>query len=164
MPDITRPRFSASVVLPGFEVVGQIEPIGPWIDFLNSKDKHVLPMYAARVLPIGGAAATPERPQLYISRAEVLLLHLPDPASHSTVYMLKNVQPAILHVGPLVIRGEVHLGVDATLATFLDDLAGNFFPLTNAEIFSTQALPVPLPRKADLIFLNRAELQLYFPV
>jgi hypothetical protein len=25
-------------------------------------------------------------------------------------------------------------------------------------------LPVPLPRKADLIFLNRAQLQLYYPV
>ena len=164
MPEINRPRFSATVVQPGFEVVGQIEPIGPWIDFLNSKDKHVLPMYAARVLPFGGAANTPEHAQVFVSRSEVLLLNLPDRASHSTVYMLKNVRSAILHAGPLVIRGEIHLGVDASLATFLDDLPGNFFPITNAELFSTQALPVPLPRKAELIFLNRARLQLYYPV
>ena len=164
MPDIKRPRFNASVVLPGFQVTGQIEPIGPWIDFLNGKDKHVLPMYAARVLPVGGAATTPERAQVYVSRSEVLLLHLPDRASHSTVYMLKNVQSAIVHAGPLVIRGEIHLGVDASLATFLDDLPGNFFPMTNAELFATQALSVPLPRKAELIFLNRVQLQLYYPV
>jgi hypothetical protein len=164
MPEINRPRFNANVVLPGFEVIGQIEPIGPWIDFLNSKDKHVLPMYTARVLPFGGAATTPERPQVYVGRQEVLLLHLPDRASHSTVYMLKNVQSAIVHAGPLVIRGEIHLGVDASLATFLDDLPGSFFPVTNAEIFSTQTLPVPLPRKADLIFLNRAQMQLYYLV
>ena len=162
MPAIKFSRYSANVVLPGFEVVGQIEPIGPWIDFLNSKDKHVLPMYAARVLPIGGAATTPERPQVLVSRAEVLLLHLPDRASHSTVYMLKSTLPAIVHVGPLVIRGEFHVGVDATLATYIDDLPGNFFPFTNAEVFSTQPLPVPLPRKADLIFLNRTQLQLYY--
>jgi hypothetical protein len=164
MSEINRPRFNATVVLPGFEVVGQIEPIGPWIDFLNSKDKHVLPVYTARVLPFGGAATAPERPQVYVSRTEVLLLHLPDRAAHSTVYMLKNVQSAIAHAGPLVIRGEIHLGVDASLATFVDDLPGNFFPVTNAELFSTQALPVPLPRKADLIFLNRSQLQLYYPV
>ncbi len=164
MSEIKRPRYNATVIVPGFELVGQIEPIGPWIDFLNGKDKHVLPMHAARVLPIGGAATTPEREHAYVSRADVLLLHLPDRASHSTVYMLKNVHAAIMHVGPLVIRGEIHLGVDATLATYLDDLPGNFFPVTNAELFSTQALPVPLPRQADLIFLNRAQLQLYYPV
>jgi hypothetical protein len=163
MSEIKRPRYNATVIVPGFELVGQIEPIGPWIDFLNSKDKHVLPMHAARVLPIGGAATTPERSQIYLSRADVLLLHLPDRASHSTVYMLKNMQAAIVHAGPLVIRGEIHLGVDATLATYLDDLPGNFFPVTNAELFSTQALPVPLPRQAELIFLNRAQLQLYYP-
>jgi hypothetical protein len=163
MPEIKFSRFNATVVLPGFEVIGQIEPIGPWIDFLNSKDKHVLPIYTARVLPFGGAATTPERSQVYVSRAEILLLHLPDRASHSTVYMLKSTLPAIVHAGPLVIRGEFHLGVDATLSTYLDDLPGNFFPFTNAELFSTQALPVPLPRKADLIFLNRARLQLYYP-
>jgi hypothetical protein len=164
MPEITRPRYNATVVLPGFEIIGQIEPIGPWVDFLNSKDKYVLPVLAARVLAAGGAATASERPQVHVSRNEVLLLHLPDRASHSTVYMLKMVLPAILHTGPLVIRGEVHLGVDATLATYLDDLPGNFFPLTNAELFSTQPWPVPLPRKADLIFLNRAQLQLYYPV
>jgi hypothetical protein len=164
MSEIRRPRYNATVVVPGFEIVGQIEPIGPWIDFLNSKDKHILPMYAARVLPIGGAATTPERSQVYVSRADILLLHLPDRASHSTVHMLKNVQAAIVHAGPLVIRGEIHLGVDATLATYLDDLPGSFFPMTNAELFSTHALPVPLPRQADLIFLNRAQLQLYYPV
>jgi hypothetical protein len=164
MPEITRQRYNATVVLPGFEVIGQIEPIGPWTDFLNSKDKYVLPVLSARVLPFGGAATTPERPQAHVSRNEVLLLYLPDRASHSTVYMLKTILLAILHAGPLVIRGEIHLGVDATLATYLDDLPGNFFPLTNAELFSTQALPVPLPRKADLVFLNRARLQLYYPV
>jgi hypothetical protein len=164
MSEIKRPRYNATVVLPGFEVIGQIEPIGPWVDFLNSKDKHVLPVLSARLLSVGGAATTPERPQVYLTRNEVLLLHLPDPASHSTVHMIKNMQSAIVHAGPLVIRGEIHLGVDATLSTYLDDLPGNFFPVTNAELFSTQPLPVPLPRKADLIFLNRARLQLYYPV
>jgi hypothetical protein len=164
MQELNRPRHNATVVLPGFEIIGQIEPIGPWIDFLNSKDKYVLPMRPARVLPVGGAATAPEHPQVFIRRAEVLLLYLPDRASHSTVHMLKNVQAAIAHAGPLVIRGEIHLGVDSTLATFLDDLPGNFFPVTNAELFSTQPLPVPLPRKADLIFLNREQLQLYYPV
>ena len=164
MSEISRPRYATTIILPGFEVIGQIEPIGPWVDFLNGKDKYVLPIYAARALPFGGAATTPERPQVYVCRSDVLLLNLPDRASHSTVHMLKNVHSAIVHTGPLVIRGEIHLGVEASLATFLDDLPGHFFPMTNAELFSTQPLAVALPRKAELIFINRARLQLYYPV
>lgn len=56
MAEIMRPRFNVVVVLPTFEMTGAIEPIGPWLDFMNSRDKHVITVYAARVAPIGAAA------------------------------------------------------------------------------------------------------------
>ncbi len=164
MPDYTRPRFAATVIVPGFELVGQIEPVGPWTDFLNAHDKYTLPMVNTRVLPIGTApGSTSERAQVFALRSQVQLIHLPERAAHETIYMLKNAQIAICHVGPLICRGELHMGVDATLATFLDDQTGNFFPMTNVELFSTTALPVALPRKADLVLLNRTQIQLYYP-
>ena len=164
MPDFARPRFNATVVVPGFELVGQIEPIGPWLDFLNARDKHTLPMSNTRVLPLGLApSSTAERPQVFAQRAEVQAIYLPERAASDTIYMLKNVQIAICHCGPLVCRGELHMGVDATLATFMDDLPGNFFPITNVELYSNVAMPAPLPRRAELMLLNRAQVQLYFP-
>ncbi len=50
------------------------------------------------------------------------------------VHMLRNVQTAIAHIGPVICRGEWHMGMDATLLTFMDDLPGNFFPVTNADL------------------------------
>ncbi len=164
MPEYARPRFAATVMVPGFELSGQIEPIGPWLDFLNARDKYTLPMYHTRVLPIGAApGSTSERAQVFVQRFEVQLIYLPDRAAHETIYMLKNAQAAICHTGPLICRGELHMGTDATLATYFDDLPGHFFPMTNVEIFSTVTLPAPLPRKADLILLNRSQVQLYYP-
>jgi hypothetical protein len=163
MPDMLRPRFNATVVLPTFEIGGQIEPIGPWLDFLNNRDKTIITVYSAHVMPIGASTPPgPEQPQVHINRAEVCVICLPDHAAHESVYMLKSVQTAVVHIGPIVCRGELHIGADKTVATYVDELPGGFFPITNVELFSTIALPAPLPRKADLILANRAQLRLFY--
>ena len=165
MAEIMRPRFNVVIVLPTFEITGAIEPIGPWLDFMNSRDKHVITVYAARVMPIGAAApAGPEQPQMLVNRDEICLIYLPDRAAHESVHMLKNVHMAIAHVGPIVCRGEFHMGVDKTLATYIDELTGSYFPITNLDLHSIATLPAPLPRKADLILVNRAQMQLYYAV
>ena len=160
-----RPRFAATILTPAYHITGYLEPIGPWLDWLNARDKITLPVQGARFQPLGGApaAASPaERAVIHLSRADVGVIHLPERAAAESVHMLRNVQAAILHIGPVICRGELHLGVDATLATFMDDLPGAFFPVTGAQLFSTAALPVPLPRQAELILVNRAQVQLYY--
>jgi hypothetical protein len=163
MPDMLRSRFNATVILPTFEISGQMEPIGPWLDFLNNRDKTIITLYSAHVMPIGASTApSPEQPHVHVNRAELCVIYLPDRVAHESVYMLKNVQTAIVHIGPIVCRGEFHFGADKTVATYVDELSGNFFPITNVELFSTIALPMPLPRKADLILANRAQLRLFY--
>ena len=163
MPDLTRPRYNATVVTTRFEIAGQIEPIGPWLDFLNSRDKHGLPVYNAHLMPIGAVAPATERPVVYVNLADICLIHLPDRASHETVHMFKNVQTAISHIGPVICRGECHTVVEVALATYIDNLPGNFFPITNVDIHATVALPTPLPARADLILVNRLHVAVYHP-
>jgi len=164
MPDFVRPSYAATVISPEFQTIGQIEPIGPWLDYLNAKDKYTLPLKNARFMPIGAAAGnTPEKPQVFVNRVDVCFIYLPDRAAHQSVNMLRNVQIAIAHIGPIICRAEFHMGVDATLLTFMDDLAGNFFPVTNADLHAKLALPVPLPNKADLLLVNRLHVQVYHP-
>ncbi len=164
MPDFSRPRYNATLLTPAFEITGQLEPIGPWLDWLATKDKWIVPVYQARLMPLGTTpAAGAERPQLFVTRNDICLIYLPDPASHATVNMLKNSHVAVSHIGPLVCRGEWHMGVDASLATFLDDLPASFFPITHADLHSKVMLPVPLPAKADLIIANRQHVTVYHP-
>jgi hypothetical protein len=164
MPDFTRPRYEATVITTAFQVTGQIEPIGPWLDFLNAKDKLTLPVYNAHILAIGTSVGpAPEKPQVYVNRHDICFIVLPDRNSHESVHMLRNVQAAIAHIGPVICRGEWHMGVDATLATFVDDLPGNFFPVTNADLHAKAAMPAPLPHKAELILVNRLHVTVYHP-
>ena len=55
------------------------------------------------------------------------------------------------------------MGMDATLATFTDDLPGNFFPVTNADLHAKVTMPVSLPHKAELILVNRQHVLVYHP-
>jgi hypothetical protein len=164
MPDFTRPRYEVMVITPAFQITGLIEPIGPWLDFLNTKDKFTLPVFNAHVLAIGTSVGpAPEKPQVYVNRHDICFINLPDRNSHQTVHMLRNVHTAIAHIGPVVCRGEWHMGADATLTTFIDDLPGNFFPVTGADLHAKSALPAPLPHKAELILVNRLHVSLYHP-
>ena len=164
MADFSRPRYEAIVITTTFQITGQIEPIGPWLDFLNAKGKFTLPVYNAHSLAIGTSVGpAPEKPQVYVNRNDVCFIYLPDRNAHQTVHMLKNVQPAIAHIGPVICRGEWHMGMDATLSTFVDDLPGHFFPITNADLHAKIALPAPLPHKAELILVNRLHVPVYHP-
>jgi hypothetical protein len=164
MADFSRPRYEATVITTAFEITGQIEPIGPWLDFLNAKDKLTLPVYSARILAIGTSVGpAPEKPQVYVNLHDICFIHLPDRNAHQSVHMLRNVQPAIAHIGPVICRGEWHMGMDATLLTFIDDLPGNFFPITNADLHAKVALPAPLPHKIELMLVNRLHVPVYHP-
>ena len=37
MANFSRPRYGATVITRDYQITGQIEPIGPWLDFLNAK-------------------------------------------------------------------------------------------------------------------------------
>ncbi len=159
MAQLMRAQFNATIITRTLEIVGQMEAIGPWLDFINERDRHLITMHTARAFPMGSTTAAPEHAQLYVNRSEICLIYLPDRAAHESVFMLKNTQAMICHLGPIVCRGELHLGADKTIATQIDELAHDFFPLTNADLHSTLPLAVPLPPKADLILANRAQMQ-----
>jgi hypothetical protein len=164
MADFSRPRYDATVITPAFQITGQIEPIGAWLDFLNTRDKIALPIYNAHVRMIGTSVGpAPEKSQVYVNRRDVCFIYLPDRNSHQTVHMLRNVQIAIAHIGPVICRGEWHMGMEATLATFIDDLTGDFFAVTNADLHAKVTLPEPLPHKAEMMLVNRQQLAVFHP-
>ena len=163
MEQIQRPRYAVQVILPTYQVIGQAEPIGPWLDYLNVVDKHLLTLHDARVLPVGSAATAATRPEVSINRAEACLIILTERAAHASVFMHKHTELAITHLGPIICRGEYHMGVDVRLGIFFDSFVGDFYPVTNVDLHSAVAYPEPVPAKAELVLLNRRQVQFYYP-
>src|SRR5512147_686928 len=104
--DYTRPRFEVMLITTAFQITGQIEPVGTWLDFLNARDKFTVTVHNAHILAIGTSVGpAPEKPQAYVNRNDICFIYLPDRNSHQSVYMLKNLQTAIAHLGPVICRG-----------------------------------------------------------
>ena len=77
MPEFTRPRYDATVITTEFQITGQIEPIGPWLDYLNAKDKYTLPIHNARILAIGTSVGAGAGKTAGVGQSRGGLLHLP---------------------------------------------------------------------------------------
>lgn len=161
MPD--RPRFDAQILTPALQVTGQAEPVGPWLDFLNNREKLNFTVFNARFMLIGLAGVPVDRPQLFMNRNQVSLIALLGTGVRDNITMVRNSVMSIIHVGPVVCRGEIHLGVDTPLGVYFDDLTGDFFPVTAANLHSLVPLPVPLPAKTEIVLINRAMVQAYYP-
>ncbi len=79
MADFSRPRYAATIITTAFQITGQIEPIGAWLDFLNARDKLMLPVYHAHLMAIGTSVGpAPEKPQVLVNRHDVCFIYLPD--------------------------------------------------------------------------------------
>jgi hypothetical protein len=157
-----RPIFGAQILTVAMQIAGRAEPIGPWLDFLNSRDKINMSVRDARLVPLVAGAAPVERPQIFMNRNLISLLVLTDSGVRDSINMMKNTVTAILHIGPVICRGEIHIGVDTPLGLYFDDLTGNFFPVTNAALHTLTPLPIPLPRQVDLVLINRMMVQAYY--
>ena len=158
-----RPRLNTLVITPSLQITGQMEPAGSWIDFLNSRDKHTFSLYSARLMSIGGASSVVEREQVTVNRHLIYLLAFPEMGVRETIPLMRNAVTAIFHAGSILCRGDIHMGMDTSLAVFLDEFNGEFIPVTDASLHSTIAMPAALPKQLDVALLNRSQIQVYFP-
>lgn len=159
-----RPRLNTVVITPSLQITGQMEPVGSWIDFLNSRDKQTFNLYSARLMSIGGASSVVEVEQVTINRHLIYLLAFPEMGVRETIPLLRNSVTAVFHSGPILCRGEIHMGMETSLGTFLDEFKGEFIPVTDASLHSLIAMPVALPKQLDVALLNRSQIQVYFAV
>ena len=164
MDTIRRRSYQVDVLSPHLRISGRIEPIGPWIDYLNSPDRHTLLVTAAHVCPLGDANGHGfDQERVIINKHDVCLIVVLDEDARDGIQLMRNSQRAISHVGPYVCRSDFHMGAESNLTTFLDELHGDFFAATDADLYSSMTLPSPLPRHASLIIMNRAQMRLHHP-
>ena len=159
---IERPVFNSQIITATTQMIGKAEPVGPWLSFLNNRDKFNLLMRDARIMSLTAGVAPVDRPEIFVNRNLASMVVLLDAGVRDSMQMMRNVIMAIMHIGPIICRGEIHIGADTPLGLYFDDLPGNFFPVTNASLHSVLPMPAPLPRQSELLLINRTMVQTYY--
>lgn len=165
MQQITRPRHNVDILTPEFRVTGQVEPIGPWFDFMNNPDRYTLTVHNAHLCPLGKAdGRESDHTQAILNKQHICMVILLDAEARETVHALSHTNRAISHVGPFICRSDFHMGAETQLVTFFDDMVSDYFVVSNADLHSTITAPTPLPSHVDMLLVNRAQAYTTYPI
>jgi len=160
---ITLERHRVQIVGRDLLYEGEMEPLGPVLDFLNAPTRSTFPLYSVRVMPINleGPFKGVSRPEITVDRNELGILYFFDPAFRSKVQMLRNADSVIAYTPHAILRGRFHRGAETRLRDLFDGMQGIFLPMTEVSLYPTTDLPSPLPAQTDLVILNREFVRFY---
>ena len=160
---ITLERHRVLLVGRDLEYEGELEPIGPVMDFLNSSMRSTFPLYSARVMPIGSDERFKgvTRPEIIVGKSEFGILCFDDPEFSAKVQMLRFADSVIAYTPHAIIKGQFHRGAETHLRDLFDGMQGEFLPVTDVSLFPTTELPAALPTHSELIILNRQFVRFY---
>lgn len=161
MDEIRRLSYQVDILSPDLRISGRVEPIGPWIDFLNNPDRHTLLVSDAHVCPLGNGNHAFDQAQVVVNKHNICIIVVLDENAHEAFQLLRNTKRAISHIGPYICRSDFHMGVEASLVTFIDEMHGDFFAATDADLYCTMTTPSPLPSHAPLMIMNRKQMRLH---
>jgi hypothetical protein len=141
---------------------GHFQPLGELAVFLNDRGRDFIRLDDVELAPL-----TADRPLRAIQRKTVnlqkqtlLALCLTAAEEARNVQILSSKRPVVFYLGSLIVRGELHVNVDALNEDLLDE-ARDFHPVSSASIFPVRNVTATFAREVPLLFLGRASVQGY---
>jgi len=158
-------RYDVQVLGRLFQCAGQMEPVGPLLDYLNKGNRSTFPLFDAKLVLIesAGPLTAISRPEIVVSAQELGLIFFLDADYCRQVQVLRQFDRIIAYTPHAVLRGNFHRGAETRLRDLLDMMGGAFLAMTEVSIFATTALPAAFPQRAELLIVNRSHIQFYHP-
>ena len=160
--DLNRPLLQVEAVLSDFLLRGSLTPLGELLNFLNDRRRGAFTFAACELLPL-----SPERQlkgikqdTLTVNRSQLVTLALLDEAQAAAERLLKASRSVVFYTAQFAIQGELHVNVDARDSDLMDD-SRDFYPLSQATLFSLRPIAQPITRQVPLLMLQRAQVQAY---
>ena len=158
------PRYPVQALTTLFHLQGEMEPVGPILDFLNDVNRQYLPFLNATVCSlVPGPLGKMTHSHLVVPSTEIVALYFDDPNARASIQHLRRAERCIAYLPGLVCRAEFHLGTDSRWQDMLSLLHGDYFAVTCALAFPLVALPGPFPQQADMLILNRLHVRMLHP-
>lgn len=147
---------------PNYLLRGQLSPLGELANFLNDRRREFIRLDEAEIVPlVGDRHLRPiHRATLIFNKRTLLVLTIVETADAIKTQVLVTKRPAVVYLGQLIVRGQLHVNVDASADDLLDD-ARDFYAVSEANVYHLHAATPAYAREAPLLFVNRARVQGY---
>ncbi len=156
-------KFTVQILTLSFQITGQLESIGPFLEFLVDPVRDALSITDAQVLPLmpGGPLKGMTRPQISLRKPEVVFIYPLEQVAKDQVRLLARKEPYIVYTPLAILRASFHLSAEARAQDLFSTMSADFVPITEVSLFSLLDLPAPFPQKPDLLIVGRQYVQLY---
>lgn len=149
--------FSADYLLRG-----KLTPLGEFLVYMNDRQREFV-----RLDDVELQALTADRPVRAIQREAVtvnkgglLVVSVLEAAEAERVHVIAARRPVVFYLGALIVRGQLHINVDAPADDLLDD-SRDFYPVSDANVYNLRATAAKHAREVPLLFINRPLVHAY---
>jgi len=158
-------RHEVQILTRHFQFSGQLESVGPIINFVNDSARDSLPLYDAHLTPLtpGSLLKGLSRPYVVVRRSQIVFLYFPSAETRASIQMLARTELLVAYTPVAVCRGKFHMAAEAKVGDFVESTLGELLAVTEARIFPLVELPTLFPTDAELLLVGRSQLLSYHP-
>jgi hypothetical protein len=135
----------ATVLIPGYQLQGDLEVLGMIQTFLNDETKGTFTIRNVTVhgLEPHNPAASMQIKELYIRKDQILALSFAEAISREETGLLPRTEHLAAYTSHYVIQGHFHMGTDSLVGDFIASTRSPFIGATDVTFF-----PLFQPRAA----------------
>lgn len=159
----TRRLYRCAVFTDAFKMTGKLEPTGEILTALGDKQRTCIPIHDVEITPISaysplGPLAIPE---LIINKANVTMVAVLDAADYDDIRLQASITVLTVYTPAFAIQAEFHLGGELRTRDFIDGLAYDFLPATNAKLFPLLPSKLGPTDNLPFVILNKNAITMY---
>lgn len=157
-------HHTVQVTTDTFWAEGQLKSLGDPHLHINKDDLAFLNIHEAHLVAwsFTGLPST-YAPKILVNREKVQLLSFPQPETVALRRKPPRSAKIMLYFSLFVVLGEVPLFSEAQASNFFDFWKGMFIPVSNAALYFLGGEAAHLPDQAELVYVNRLQIQGYTP-
>jgi hypothetical protein len=153
----------ATVLIPGYQLQGDLQVLGVIQTFLNSETKGVFTIkdVAVHGLEPHNPAASMQIEELYVRRDQVLSLVFTDAIQPDETGLMPRTEHLVAYTSHYAIQGDFHMGADAVVGDFISSSRAPFVGATNATIFPLFQPRAAIIQNAPLVYIYARAVRMH---
>ena len=156
-------RHEVQILTTDFQYSGQLETVGPVLNYINDTGRDSLTLYDAHLTPLtpGSPLKGLSRPMVVIRRPQIVFLYFTKAETRAAIKTLTRNEPLVAYTPVAVCKAQFHLAGETRIRDFVDAMQESLLPVSEVRLFPIIELSAPFPTKVDLLLVGRSQIHAY---
>ncbi|MBN1563381.1 MAG: hypothetical protein JXA10_06060 [Anaerolineae bacterium] len=153
----------ATLLIPGYQLVGDLEVLGMVQTFLNDETKGTFTIKNVTVygLEPHNPAASMQIRELYVRKDQTLALAFDAEIPRDETGLMPRTEHIAAYTSHYVVQGHYHMGADALVGDFISSTRSQFVGATNVVFFPLFHARAAVIQSASLVYVYAKAVRMH---